>query len=367
MSRYYDKNHLKEQLELEQIYDLLELWGGEPEYNQGGLVSQTICHNLPGQGSRKLYYYEQSRLFVCYTNCGTFDIFDLCIKVKNIQEHLDWELYDAMDFIAGYFGLDGIEIKDESNQELEDWNIFKRHSFIREIQRPKIQLKEYDPIILQRFSYPKISNWIKEGITDCICKENLIGYYPGGSQITIPHFDINNRLVGIRGRSLVEDEANRYGKYRPLKVSGILYNHPLSMNLYNLNNSKENIKRAKTAIIFESEKSSLKMRSYYDAKDDISVAVCGSSLSSYQVSLLMDLGVREIIIAFDRQFVEIGDNEFKRLKAKLIHINDRYGKLIKVTAIFDKDMLLPYKDSPIDQNPQIFEKLLSERFVPQEV
>lgn len=65
----------------------------------------------------------------------------------------------------------------------------------------------------------------------------------------------------------------------------------------------------------------------------------------------MDLGVREIIIAFDRQFVEIGDNEFKRLKAKLIHINDRYGKLIKVTAIFDKDMLLPYKDSPIDQNP----------------
>lgn len=148
MSRYYDKNHLKEQLELEQIYDLLELWGGEPEYNQGGLVSQTICHNLPGQGSRKLYYYEQTQLFVCYTSCGTFDIFDLCIKVKSIQEHLDWELYDAMDFIAGYFGLDGIEVRDESNQELEDWNIFKRHNFIREIQRPKIQLKEYNPIIL---------------------------------------------------------------------------------------------------------------------------------------------------------------------------------------------------------------------------
>lgn len=49
MSRYYDKDELKEKLELEQIYDLVEAWGGEPEYTDGGLISQTICHNLPGE------------------------------------------------------------------------------------------------------------------------------------------------------------------------------------------------------------------------------------------------------------------------------------------------------------------------------
>ena len=48
MSRYYNKDALKNELELEQIYDLLELWGGEPEYSDIGLISQTICHNKPG-------------------------------------------------------------------------------------------------------------------------------------------------------------------------------------------------------------------------------------------------------------------------------------------------------------------------------
>ena len=115
MSRYYDKDELKSKLELEQIYDLIEAWGGEPEYVDGGLISQTICHNLPGEGSRKLYYYENTKLFRCYTGCidPTFDIFDLCIKVKKKQEDKKWELYDAMDYIAGYFGFDGVELKDE--------------------------------------------------------------------------------------------------------------------------------------------------------------------------------------------------------------------------------------------------------------
>ena len=54
---FYDKDKLKESLELEQVYDLLELWGGEPEYTDSGLIAQTICHNRPGEGSRKLYFY----------------------------------------------------------------------------------------------------------------------------------------------------------------------------------------------------------------------------------------------------------------------------------------------------------------------
>ena len=32
MAGYYDKDELKEKLDVEQIFDLLELWGGEPEY-----------------------------------------------------------------------------------------------------------------------------------------------------------------------------------------------------------------------------------------------------------------------------------------------------------------------------------------------
>ena len=136
------------------------------------------------------------------------------------------------------------------------------------------------------------------------------------------------------------------------------------MNLYNLNKSKDNIAKAKTAIVFESEKSCLMMQSYYGFDNDISVACCGSSISNYQISLLEDLGVREIVVAFDRQFQEIGDDEFKRLKKKLININEKYGNSIRITAIFDKEMILPYKASPIDQGSEIFERLLKNRIVP---
>lgn len=48
------------------------------------------------------------------------------------------------------------------------------------------------------------------------------------------------------------------------------------------------------------EKSCLKYQTYFGFENDISVACCGSNLSSYQVSLLLDAGAQEIIIAFDR-------------------------------------------------------------------
>lgn len=366
MSRYYNKDELKQQLEVEQIYDLLEMWGGEPEYTDKGIVAHTICHNPIGRGSRKLYYYDSTHLFVCYSNCGTFDIFDLCIKVKKIQDGADWELYDAMAFIADYFGFSGVEAEEHQDNNREaDWKVFKRHDFNREIERPRIQLPEYDASILTRLPQPRILSWEKEGITKEVCAANLISYYAGGEQIVIPHFDINNRLVGIRGRALSDEEAERFGKYRPLRIGKILYSHPLSMNLYNLNKSKENIRKAKAAIVFESEKSCMKLQALYGHDNDISVAVCGSAVSSYHIALLQELGVTEIIIAFDRQFVEIGDDEFKRLKNKLIHINKRYGAKVRISAIFDKNMILPYKDAPIDQGAQIFEKLLNERIIPE--
>lgn len=366
-SRYYNKDDLKQQLELEQIYDLVEAWGGEPEYTENGLISQTICHNRPGEGSRKLYYYENTRLFRCYTHCDeAFDIFELYVKVSKIQRNQKQELYDAMDYIASYFGINGVEAPKQDNQELKDWEIFKRHNLRTGGIKRDVSLPEYDKTILTRFSYPRIQRWEREGISAETVRRNQIGYYPGGEQITIPHFDINGRLVGIRGRALAEDEADRYGKYRPLLINKQLYNHPLSMNLYNINNSKDNLRKARVAVVFESEKSCLMYQSYYGPENDISVAVCGSSLSTYQVGMLKELGVNELIIAFDRQFQELGDEEFRRLKSKLIHLYDRYNTSIKVTAIFDKTMLTPYKSSPIDCGPNMFETLMRERIVPKE-
>lgn len=363
MAGYYNKDELKNQLEIEQVYDLLEELQANPTYSGSDvIIADTVCHNPPNEGSHKLYYYDNSKLLQCYSNCGSFDIFELVIKVAKIQWQKDWELYDAMCYVASYFGIEGSAPPQETD-ELPDWKLFERHE-LHKPQIPRIQLKEYNPVILTKFAYPRIASWEAEGITARTCRRNLIGYYPAEEQITIPHFDVNGRLVGLRGRFLGEDMAERFGKYRPLTINGIQYSHPLSMNLYNLNNSKEAISRNRVAIVFESEKATLMYQSIYGIEQDISVACCGGNLSSYQVQMLIDLGVRELIIAFDRDFTEIGDDVFQRLKKKLQNIYKKYNNEIRITAIFDKDMITGLKDSPIDCGKEKFEYLLQNRIIP---
>ena len=190
-----------------------------------------------------------------------------------------------------------------------------------------------------------------------------IGFYPGGDQITIPHFDENSRLVGLRGRSLCLEEAERFGKYRPLKVNGIQYNHPLGMNLYGLNWAKKAIKIIGKAIIFESEKSVLQYISMFGIDSDIAVACCGSNVSAFQINSLINAGAKEIIIALDRQFQEIGDKEFKHLTKNLTNLGKRYNKYVIISCIFYKHMITDYKSSPTDEGKEKFLQLYKERIV----
>lgn len=365
----FDKSEIKNLLNIEDIFNLLYEWGGNPEYTSFGILSATICHNAPGEGSKKLYYYSNSTLFHCYTGCSdpSFDIFELVIKVFEIQHNKKVDLNEAVRYIAMRQGYSG-RIEDALEEEgLEDWSILSNYNRIQNIEigeKKNIVLKEYDDIILSRFNYKiKIAPWIKENISQEVIEKAKIGFYPGGDQITIPHFDADGRFIGVRGRALCQQECELYGKYRPLKVNQILYNHPLGMNLYGLNWSKDAIKTIKKAIIFESEKSCLLYASYFGWENNISVACCGSSVSAYQIQLLVETGAEEIIIAFDRQFQEIGDNEFKKLKANLLKLHEKYKNFVKITFIFDKNMITGYKDSPIDCGPRIFLQLFKERIV----
>ena len=364
----FDKNEIRQQIELDQVFELLEEWGGEPEYTAFGILSATICHNPPGEGSRKLYFYENSGLFQCYTGCEepSFDLFQLVMKVFSIQQNKHYDLNDAVRYVAYKLGLSGSEYEEDDTPALLDWQIFDRYNRIEDIELKdySVMLKEYDDIILNRFNYTvKISPWLNEGMTPEVLDQAHIGFYPGGDQITIPHFDKDNRFIGLRGRALCKEEAERFGKYRPLKINNVQYSHPLGMNLYNLNNSQENIKRMGKAIIFESEKSCLLFSSYFGAESDISVACCGSSISAYQMNMLMEAGAKEIIIAFDRQFQEVGDPEFKRLTNKLKKLHTKYKNFVLISFVFDKNMITGYKDSPIDCGPETFLRLFKERII----
>lgn len=360
----FDKAEIREALSIENIYELINEWGGDPEYTSFGIISTTICHNYPGEGSRKLYYYENSDLFKCYTACDeSFDIFELTIKVADIQKGLEYDLNDAVRFIAQRFGLAG-RYETEMEDELDDWKYLENYDRIQDIsiETQEVILKPFDTDILARFNYKiKLTPWLDEGITQEVLNKAFIGFYPGGDQITIPHFDIHSRFIGLRGRTLCEEEGKLYGKYRPIKVNNVIYNHPLGMNLYNLNNSKVNIPKLDKAIVFEGEKSCLLYRSYFGIENDITVACCGSSITNYQIQLLRDCGAKEIIIAFDRQFEELGDDDFKKLTKKLTNIHSKYKNYVNISFMFDKEKITGYKASPIDEGKEKFLKLFKER------
>lgn len=90
--------------------------------------------------------------------------------------------------------------------------------------------------------------------------------------------------------------------------------------------------------------------------------MCGSVLSNYQIQLLLNAGATEIIIAFDRQYKELGDEEHLLWIKKLKEISNKYSKYVKISYIFDKEYLLGYKDSPIDNGKEIFIELYNKRF-----
>jgi len=111
------------------------------------------------------------------------------------------------------------------------------------------------------------------------------------------------------------------------------------------------------------EKSTLQYQSYFGFENDITVACCGSSVSAQQMKLLEQVGAKDIIIAFDRQFQKIGDEEFYHLKNNLLKIKAKYGNYFNISFIFDKNMLTNYKDSPTDEGPDLFLKLYKERII----
>ncbi len=361
----YEKSEIRKQIEIEDIYSLLVEFGGEPEYSAFGIISRTICHNPAHEGSRKLYYYTNSDLFRCYTDCGdSFDIFELVQKVSRIQWSQPLDLNGAVRYIALKFSIDGGYTPEEDIANAEDFKIIEQHARVKDIELKdlKVELEEYDSSVLDKMRYDIVlTPWLKEGMTQEVLDSAKIGYWLGDDQITIPHYDENWRFIGLRGRTMCKEEAERFGKYRPIRILGTQYNHPLGMNLYNLNFSKDNIRQMGKAIIFESEKSCLLYRSYYGQGADITTACCGSNISAYQIQKLLDTGAKEIIVAMDRQFQAIGDQEWKHLTGNFVKIYNRYKNYALITFIVDKNMITAYKASPIDEGPDKFMKLFKER------
>lgn len=361
----YDKDKIKTELTDNQIFKLLEDLGGEPAWQGNDIISRTICH---GGQSRKLYYYCNTHLFRCYTDCGddAWDVFELIRKIRIRETGKDYPLQKAIAFIVDYFNIAQI---DSDFQLVENTTpslttkVFQNYDRIKQISLEKqiVELKEYDDSFLKNMPSPAIIPWIKDGISPEIMEYYEIKYDPKNNGVVIPHRDIEGKLIGVRERTLIKEVAEQYGKYMPMRRKGIMYNHPLSLSLYGLYQNKENIKKLKKAFVLESEKAVLQYGTMFGQENNLAVAICGSSFLNYQASLLINLGVEEIIVGLDKQYQEINDDEHKKLVKNLIQIHLKYGKYVKISYLFDRGEILEYKDAPTDKGKDAFLTLYKQK------
>ncbi len=345
-----DYQGIIEQLNTDRIIELMEKLGVETYARRPGyVIFPTICHNEDAtQASLKLYYYENNHLFVCYTEDGNMSIFKFLkhyYECRNIS--YDWyeDIYKV--------------VLDCSNFRLAAPGQ-PTYKSIRDLYRrpEQIQLPTYPEGILRTFTKFYPPEWLNDGISKQAMDNFNILYSIPQNKIIIPHYNIDNELVGVRGRALNEWEVENIGKYMPVQIEGKWYSHPLSLNLYGLNKTKENIKETGICFIFEAEKSVLQMDSF--DRPNCAAAVCGSQFNKFALKILVqNCHPNEIVVCFDKEELPGQDTYFY----KLYNLCKKYRNYANFSFIYDMEGLLDLKDSPTDKGEDIFEKLLQRRVI----
>ena len=348
---------LRERLEPADIKKILRQYGIEPHYeNKNYIIYETCCHNPIGEGSHKLYYYTNTHMFKCYTECDSmFDIFELVTKIESLRGR---KIGKAEAIKITGFELSLKEMNEIANDSIA--NDLTRLIYINNaggVAEEKELLPLKTDFLDERYTFDPVAlkSWIDEGISINSMFFYRITYDPIDNCIIIPQYDESGSVVGVRGRFLGEDVED---KYKPIMYNGVLLNCPTNSILYGYSQNKRALNMTKTCIIFEGEKSTLMMDTIY-GRNNISVSVFGQKISKKQIKLLVDAGVSNVVIAFDADYktpleAQQKFEEYKKIAKPLT-------TYFNVSIIIDFKGRLDYKDSPIDKGEKIFNELMKER------
>lgn len=267
-----DYKYIIDNLKVESVIQLMQRLGADRYIERDNyIIFPTICHNeSAAEASMKLYFYKDTKLFMCYTECGGMSIFKFLKQYYETRDYeYDWynDIYQVVLNCANVRFIDGFQEK-------------KYESFKDKYRKKAIvNLPVYPNGILDTFTKQYPVEWLNDGISKSAMDKYNIRFSISQNKIIIPHYNVNNELIGIRGRALNTWEIENLGKYMPVQIEGKWYTHPLSMNLYGLNYNKNNIKKYGICYIGESEKFVLQSESF--SFPNCAVAVCGSQFNKY--------------------------------------------------------------------------------------
>lgn len=356
-----DSNQIKNKLTVEDIIKICcDLQGDETFYydNQGNPIFNT-CIDHDGGDSFKLVYYASTKLFHCYTRGTSKDIFEIVQFAKNLDS-----FKDTVKYITHYFHLKEVGFE-EPTQLTRDWDIFQ---FITDNEDKREAAAQDSPKVINEnmldYFYPLAApvEWKKEGISSEVMRQYGIRVDSALHHIIIPQRNIAGELIGIRRRSFDSFEIEAGKKYMPVFIEREVYATPTSKTLFGIYENQKTIRKLKKVLLVEGEKSVMQLATMYGQSNCWALACYGSSLSTDHINLLLQLGVEEVILGFDREFNGTGiDLDVVTYEEKLRKIVKPLLPYMKVSIIMDVDHLTQYKDSPTDRGKEIFEKLYHTR------
>lgn len=356
-----DSNQVKEKLTVDDIIKICcDLQGDDNVYYDAkGNPMFNTCIDHDGGDSYKLVYYDSTKLFHCYTRGTTKDLFEIVQYAKGFESFID-----AFQYVVQYFHLKNTGFEAPAKLT-SDWDIFQfvkdKESVVEEVQNDEV--KVINENMLEYF-YPMAApyEWKKEGIAAEVMYQYGIRIDSALHHIIIPQRNIKGELIGIRRRSFDPFEVAAGKKYMPVFIEGDVYATPTSKTLFGIYENQTTIRKLKRVLLVEGEKSVMQLATMYGQNNCWALACYGSSLSSDHIKLLLELGVEEVVLGFDREFNGSGvDKDILEYKEKLYKVVKPLLPYMRVAIIMDTDHLTQYKDSPTDRGKEIFEKLYHAR------
>lgn len=357
--QYYDKDAILKSLSIDDIVKIIESLGcTDYKISSGNIILNTYyCHG--GDSPDKLIYYPNEGFygrFKCYTCGDSYNIIEFVIRVNRLKKKtVTW--YKAISYIVSITSHNFVYKSDEKFHRCDN-------SWLNKFKKATSSLNECAPIdenILEIFEYTPHEMFLSDNISREVLSTFEISYWGNTNQIVIPHRDRNQRLIGIRGRYIDEEDVAAIGKYVPLNIEGRFLSHKLSNNLYGIHINQNKIKSCKKCLLLESEKGVMQNHTYF-GDDDFALAVCGSELHEVQIKLLLDyLKVEEVILGFDKEYHEHDGWDGEFYKNKLFKQVKPLLPYCKVSILWDKHDWLDYKDAPTDKGKDTLLNLLEEK------
>lgn len=218
--------------------------------------------------------------------------------------------------------------------------------------------EKYAPSILNKFVPLPHKSIIEEAISPSVCRQFNICFDPVTSRIIIPHFDWvdTDKVVGLVGRH-TESNPEILKSLNITRYFNLISGYRKSSNLFAWSESKEFVDKHKKLVIFEAEKSVMKLATI-EKGEGYAVSVGGHEISSAQVDFILkntDTDT-EIIIAFDKDImIKQAEQDNKNMlegsedDGDLVSVCRKFSKFRKTSYVFDNYGLIEEKDSPIDR------------------